>query len=122
MLPLFLKVAEINALKLRIIFGKLIGLGSFPESWRSANVTAIPKGAPSLDRENYQPMSITPILSKVYEKLVSHKVSCLCEKYGLLPAAQFAYTKCLGCTDALLTISSPSEVLRCRDGVLYRSV
>ena len=41
----------------------------------------------------------------MYEKLVSHKLSSFCEKYGLLPAAQFAYRKVLGCTDALLTIS-----------------
>ena len=27
------------------------------------------------NRENYRPISITPILSKVYEKLVSHKLS-----------------------------------------------
>ena len=44
-------------------------------------------------------------MSKVYEKLVSHKRSSFCEKYGLLPPAQFAYRKGLGCTDALLTIS-----------------
>ena len=37
--------------------------------------------------------------------LVSHKLTSLCEKYGLLPGAQFAYRKGLGCTDALLTIS-----------------
>ena len=37
--------------------------------------------------------------------LVSHKLSIFCEKCGLLPAAQFAYSKGLGCTDALLTIS-----------------
>ena len=48
--PLFLKkVADIIALKLCIIFRRLIRLGSFPECWRSADVTAIPKGAPSLD-------------------------------------------------------------------------
>ena len=41
----------------------------------------------------------------MYEGLVSHKLSVFCEKYGLLPAAQFAYRKGLGCTDALLTIS-----------------
>ena len=41
----------------------------------------------------------------VYEKLVSHKVSSFCEKYGLLPAPQFNYRKGLGCTDALFTIS-----------------
>ena len=104
-IPLFLKkVAAIIAPKLSI-FRKLILHGSFPECWRSANVTAIPKVAPSPDTEHYAPISITPIVSKVYEKLVSHKRSSFCEKYGLLPTAQFAYRKGLGCTDALLTIS-----------------
>ena len=41
----------------------------------------------------------------MYKKLVSQKLSSFCEKYGLLPAAQFAYRKGLGCTDALHTIS-----------------
>ena len=40
----------------------------------------------------------------MYEKLVSHKFSSFCEKYGLLPAVQFAYMQGLGCADALLTI------------------
>ena len=102
---LFLKkVADNIVPKLSIIFHRIC-LGSFPECWRIANITAIPKGAPFPDRENYRPLSITLILSKVYEKLVSHKLSSICETYGLLPAAQFAHRKDLGCTDALLTIS-----------------
>ena len=69
--PLFLKkVADITTPKLSIIFCKLIRLGSFPESFRSANATTIPKGALSPDRENYPPISKTPILSKVYKKLI----------------------------------------------------
>ena len=46
-----------------IIFHRLIRVGSFPECWLSANITAIPKGAPSLslDRENCRPISLTPI-------------------------------------------------------------
>ena len=59
--PLFLKkVADIIAPKQSISFFRIIRLGSFPECFRSANVTAIPKGAPSSDMENYQPISITP--------------------------------------------------------------
>ena len=59
--PLFLKmVADFIASKLSTIFQGLIRLGSFPECWRSANATAIPNGAPSPDRENYRPISITP--------------------------------------------------------------
>ena len=55
--------------------------------------------------ENYRPISITPILSEMFEKITSHKLSNFCEKYGLLSSAQFQYRKGLGCTDALLTIS-----------------
>ena len=89
--PLFLqKVTDIIAPKLSIIFRKLISLGQFPAGWRSANVTAISKYAPSPDGESYWPILMTPILSKVYEKLVPHKLPSFWEKYGLLPNAQFA--------------------------------
>ena len=82
--PLFLKVvAYIIATKLSIIFLGIISRGSFPVCWLSANVTVIPKGAPSPDRKNYRLVPITPILSKVYEKLVSHMLSSFCEKYFL---------------------------------------
>ena len=98
-------VTNIMAPKFSIIFRGLIRQASFPECWRSANITAIDKGAPSPNWENYRPISITPISSKVYEKLVSHKLSSFCEKIYFFPAAQYAYRKGLGCTDALLTIS-----------------
>ena len=74
--PIFLKmVADIIIPKISIIFHRLIRRGSFLECWRSANVTDIPQGAPSPDRDSYHPISKTPILSKVYEKLVSHNLS-----------------------------------------------
>ena len=58
-----------------------------------------------MEKENYRPLSITQILSKVFEKLISHRLSGFCERSGSFPAAQFAYRKGLVCTDALLPIS-----------------
>ena len=102
--PLFLKkIADIIDPKLSIIFPELIRQELFLKRWRSTNVTAIPKGALSPAMEKYHPISITHILSKVYEKLVSHKLYSFCEKFVFFPAAQIAYRKGLGCTDALLT-------------------
>ena len=46
----------------------------------------------------------------MYEKLVSYKLSSFREKYGLLPTAQFAHRKSLGCTDALLTTSQHLQI------------
>ena len=56
------------------------------------------------DKENNR-LSITPVLSKVHEKLVSHKLSHFYQKWGFLPPTPFAYRQGLGCTNALLTIS-----------------
>ena len=85
------------------IFRGLIHQEFYPECWRSTNVTTIPKGAPSPDMENYRPISITPILSKVCEKLVSHKFSNFCKKYVFYLLLNLLILKV--CTDALLTIS-----------------
>ena len=73
---------------------------SFPVCWHSANVAAVPKGSPSIEKEIYRPISLTPILSKVFEKVILHRLSSFCERSGSFPTAQFAYRKGLGYTDA----------------------
>ena len=72
MFPLFLKrTADVLAPRLSVVFRRLVRLGSFPACWRQANVTPIPKGPSSSSVANYQPISITPVLSKLFEHLVS---------------------------------------------------
>ena len=104
--PLFFKeVAAVFAPGLSRVFRLLIKKGSFPRCWRSANVTAIPKGALTQVVANYRPISITPILSKIFERLLASKIVLFAESKGLIPAAQFAYRKNLGCADALLSVT-----------------
>ena len=70
--PLFLmRTADVMAPRLSVLFRQLVRLGSFPACWRQANVTPIPKGPPSSSVANYRPISITSVLSKVFERLVS---------------------------------------------------
>ena len=72
MLPIFLKrTADVMASRLGVVFRRLVRLVSFPACWRQANVTPFPKGPPSSSVANYQPISITSVLSKVFECLVS---------------------------------------------------
>ena len=73
MFPLFLKrTADVMAPpRLSVVFRQLVRLGSFPACWRQANVTPIPKGPPSSSVANYRPISITSVLSNVFERLVS---------------------------------------------------
>lgn len=104
--PLFLKETRaVLAPKLSVIFRKLIRSGDFPSVWRVANVTPIPKtSTPSVFPEEYRPISITPCVSKVFERLVCSRLMRFAENKHLLPNDQFAYRKGLGTCDALLTM------------------
>ena len=90
--------------RLSVVFRRLVRLGSFPACWRQANVTPIPKGPPSSSVANYRPISITSVLSNVFERLVSG-LGRFMERCGVLPTTQFAYWKGLGTCDALLCMS-----------------
>ena len=104
--PLFLKrTADVMDPRLSVVFRRLVRLGSFPACWRQANVTQIPKGPPSSSVINYRPISITSVLSKVFELLVSVRFGRFMERSGVLPTTQFAYRKGLGTCDALLCVS-----------------
>ena len=106
MFPLFLKrAADVLAPRLSVMFWRLVCLGSFPACWRQANVTPIPKGPPSSSVAKYRPISVTSVLSKVFERLVSVRVVRFRERSSVLPTTQFAYLKGLGTCDALLCVS-----------------
>ena len=106
MFPLFIKrTADVMALRLSVVFRRLVRLGSFPACWRRANVTQIPKGPPSSSVANYRPISTTSALSKVFERLVSVHLGQFMECSGVLPITQFAYRKGLDTCDALLCMS-----------------
>ena len=106
MFPLFHKrTADVMAPRLSVVFRRLVRLGSFPACWRQANVTLFPKGPPSSSVANYRPISITSVLSKVFERPVSVHLGRFMELSGVLPTTQFAYRKGLGTCDALLCVS-----------------
>ena len=68
MFPFFLKrTADVMTHRLSVVFRRLVCLGRFLACWRQANVTPIPKGPPSSSVANYRPISITSVLSKVFE-------------------------------------------------------
>ena len=111
--PLFLKrTADVLAHHLSVLFRRLVRLGSFPACWRQVNVTPIPKGTSSSCVANYRPISITSLLSKAFERLVSVRLGRFMERNGVLPTTQFAYRHGLGTCDALLCVShTPQSAL-----------
>ena len=88
-----------------MVFRRLLRLGSFPVCWRVANVTPIPRGPRSSLASNYIPISQAPILSKVFERLVSVRHVRFMKGTGVLPTTQFAYRKGLATCDVLLCVA-----------------
>ena len=106
MFPLFLKrTADVMDPHLSVVFRQHVRLGSFPACCRQANVTPIAKGRPSSSVANYRPISITSVLSKVFERLVSVRLGRFMERSGVLPTTQIAYRKGMGTCVALLCVS-----------------
>ena len=106
--PLFFKkISDLIAPKLAVVFRILIKSGTFPLCWRSANVTPLPKGSPnSTLPSEYRPISITPILSKVFERLLAKRLENFVNSHDFLPSTQFGFRKGFGTCDALLTFTS----------------
>ena len=103
MFPLYLKrTAEVLAPSLTVVFRRLLRFSTFPVCWRVVNVTPIPKDPPSFSGSNYRPISLTPMLSKFFERLVSVRLGRFMECRGVLPTTQFAYRKGLRTCDARL--------------------
>ena len=83
--PLFLKrTFDVMAPRLSVVFRRLVHLGSFPSCWRQADVTPIPKGPSSSSVANYRSISITSVLSKVFERLASVRLGQFMEPPSLI--------------------------------------
>ena len=67
-------VAESIAGPLTHILNSFITQSHFPNAWKVARITPILKTDGSVSVPNMRPISILPVLSKVYERLVHHQV------------------------------------------------
>ena len=56
------------------IFNKSLQLGSLPSDWKLANVVPVHKKGAKGHVENYRPISLFPIVSKVFERCVLNSI------------------------------------------------
>lgn len=59
---------------LHIIYNKCMCEGTFPSCWKLAHITPIHKGGSKQNVEQYRPISMLSILSKVFERLVHNSI------------------------------------------------
>ena len=56
---------------LRLIFNHCIDSGIYPCEWKKASVLPIHKKGDKQTLKNYRPVSLLPVCSKIFEKLVN---------------------------------------------------
>lgn len=75
-----------------MIFNSIIRVGYFPSQWKVASIIVIPKpGKPPEKVESYRPISLLPILSKVFEKLLLKRLRPIIKEKNLIPNHQFGF-------------------------------
>ena len=84
------------------LFNASIRLGQFPTEWKEANVTPVPKMGTKHDVTNYRPISVIPVLAKVFESLIHLQLYDYLEAHKLLHEVQAGFRPNHSTQDVLL--------------------
>ena len=87
------------------IFNKLFEKGEFPATWSKAKVIFIKKpNKPSTDPSAHRPISLLPIVGKLYEKVILHRLNWHTRKNNLTDDNQFGFQKGISAEQAGLKL------------------
>jgi len=67
--------------------------GIFPDELKSACVTPIFKGGDKMLVKNYRPVSVLPVFSKIFERVMYNRLMRYLEKHNILYQYQFGFKK-----------------------------
>ena len=88
----FLKIANcIVSEWLSKLFNKCMTTGEFPDSWKIATITPIPKVHSPRSPSEYRPISVLPVLSKLFEKVLYHRVYSYLTERNLIDKRQYGF-------------------------------
>ena len=86
-------VAENIASPLTYIINECIRLSVFPTEWKCARISVIPKIDNLATSDDYRPISILPVLSKVFERLIMKQLSNFIEINNIYSSTQVGYRR-----------------------------
>ena len=69
---------------LSLIFNRSLLHGEIPGDWKSANVVPIFKKGSKGDKNNYRPVSLTSIVGKLLESIISDQVQTFLDENKLI--------------------------------------
>jgi len=74
------------------LYNAVLRRGFSPLQWKIAQIIMIQKPGKSAElTELYRPISLLPVLSKLFEKLLLSRINIIMENHGLIPDHQFGF-------------------------------
>ena len=88
------------------LFNKCLAESSFPDCWKCANIVpAFKNCGDRSDPTKYRPISLLPIISKLFESLINRKITDHLESLGLLTDQQYGFRRNRSTADLLTVIT-----------------
>ena len=110
-------------LPLRLLFSNILRTSSFPILWKLANVTPVFKKNDKQLIKNYRPISLLPLFSKIFEKILFNKIYEHLNQNNLITHNQSGFRPGDGCINQLLyLVSEIYESFECPDNLEVRAV
>ena len=88
------------------LFNHILRLQHFPNSWKNAEVVPILKpNKPPTEPSSYRPISLLSMLSKLFERVLTARLTSFVNQRHLLPNVQFGFRKKLSTVAQLARIT-----------------
>ena len=89
---------------LKVIFDCCLNTGVVPNDWKVANVTPLFKKGDRLQTSNYRPISLTSIISKIFEHILCSNIMKHLETNGILHHRQHGFRHNHSCETQLISL------------------
>ena len=73
------------------LFNYSLESGELPGEWKSAHITPVPKGGDSEVVVSYRPVSVLPVVAKVFERLTHKQLYTFLQLNNILEPNQFGF-------------------------------
>ncbi len=78
---------------LAVLFNNCVYSGVFPDQLKIARVVPLFKSGDKSDLTNYRPISLLPVVSKIFEKLIHKRLVSFLDKHQVIYRKQFGFRK-----------------------------
>ena len=97
--------AHLIAVPLTQLFNQSLAQGKFPTKLKHAQVIPLYKKGSKTDINNYRPISLLNVFSKIFEKAMKMKLVSFIETNKILTKSQYGFQKNISTQDALIQFS-----------------